>query len=699
MEKKLCLLLIVLSLFACQKKDPVSPDPTPPPPPPPTPVTPIDPNAISIPVSGTQMGACFAVTTKKDVHPRLIFNAADITAIKNNSAGDPFAKPSYDDIMSRADAVIASPLLNYGLDAANLRITNMHTFGNDQAPYLILAYQFTKDTRYAARCWQQIERMLTWADWGANRHFLDAGIAAKAMALAFDGLYDYLTPAQRSALYNGMRTHVLNPGYNQITTSTGPFKWYDTDDNWNGICHGGMIMAALATMEMDSAFNSNLIAVCANGMLKYLQSFEPDGASEEGMSYWSYGLQNTFLALESMKRCLGATFGLTNLNGMKKTGMFPYMVSGPVGTASFGDDYLYVGKANLFLSYFWFSKFYNDANMARTHYERCMARNAGKTVKMNGWFDLIFYDRTLVQQGSVGSMPNAGYVRTVEYAYLAENTSDESALYAGIHTGKNDASHGHLDAGTFFIQAFGETWAQGNLGLESPYPSDFFTVTAPFYNDAPSPAANNRGRFYYYRVRTEGKNCLVFNPDARPEQNPSGQATVGREANDGNGGYFVVNMNAPYQRDVNAYKRGIKLHRNTKRITIQDEFTPKTSSSVYWIMHSPCTDNAALSADRRTITLFKNGKTAYMRIVSPANAQFSVVNRSTSAINYLEETAPMFSAIMAGKNGINQWYGKVQIKLTGLPAGTPTTLRVDFSGSATDDTTPVVALDSWTTTN
>jgi hypothetical protein len=81
MEKKLFFLMLIAALFACQKKDPVSPDPTPPPPPPPTPVTPIDPNAISIPVTGSQMGACFAVTGKKDVHPRLIFSASDMTGI------------------------------------------------------------------------------------------------------------------------------------------------------------------------------------------------------------------------------------------------------------------------------------------------------------------------------------------------------------------------------------------------------------------------------------------------------------------------------------------------------------------------------------------------------------------------------------------------------------------------------------------
>jgi hypothetical protein len=691
------LLLLLVSFLACKKKDPVTPDP--PPPPPPTPVTPINPASVTIPVSAAQMGACFSVTKMKDVHPRLIFTAAEIAAIKANAQTDPYAKPAYDDIISRADALLAAPLLNYGLDAANLRISNIHTFGNDQAPYLVLAYQFTRDTRYALRCWQQIERMLTWADWGANRHFLDAGIAAKAMALAYDGLYDYLTTAQRTALYNGMRTFILNPGYNQITTSTGAWKWYESNDNWNGICHGGLVMASLATMEMDSAFNSSVIAVSVNGMLRYLQSFEPDGASEEGLSYWSYGLQNTFLALESIKRNLGATFGLTALNGMRKTGMFPYLVSGPVATASFGDDYLYVGKNNRFVSYYWFGKFYNDANMARTHFERALSIYSNRTVKMNGWTDLIFYDKALIQQGSVNAVPVSGYVKTVEYGYVAENTTDETALYAGIHAGDNNASHGHLDAGSFFIQGLGETWAQGNLGLESPYPADFFTVTDPRYGASPTTSAPTRGRFYYYRVRTEGKNCMVFNPDARPEQDPMGAASVTKEANDAAGGYFVVNMTGAYNRDLSDYKRGIKLNRQLKSVTIQDEFTPKSATNAYWIMHSPCTDNAVIAPDRRTITMVKNGKTAYLRLVSPANAQFSVVNRSTSLINYLDETAPIFSGIMAGKNSINTWYGKVQVKLTGLAGNTPVTVKVEFSGSATDNTTPLVPLASWTTSN
>jgi hypothetical protein len=127
-----------------------------------------------------------------------------------------------------------------------------------------------------------------------------------------------------------------------------------------------------------------------------MESLGPDGASEEGMSYWSYGLTNTFLAFESMKRVLSTTYGLAEQPGFRKTGMFPYMVSGPVGTATFGDDYLYNGKENRFLSHFWFSNYFKDAPMAKAHYDACVSVNANRTVKMNGWMDLLFYPKELL---------------------------------------------------------------------------------------------------------------------------------------------------------------------------------------------------------------------------------------------------------------------------------------------------------------
>ena len=650
-----------------------------------------------VPVTDAIVLNCFNSVGKNNVHPRLLFSEADILKIKTTALSDQFAKATYDNIISTANNVLSTPLLDYGLDGAGLRISNIHKISNNQVPYLVLAYQFTKDPKYALRCWQQLEKMCSWPDWGAYRHFLDAGIAAKGIAIAYDGLYNYLTVEQRSVLAAAVKKFVLEPAKTQIQTGTGPFKWWLTNDNWNGICHGGMIMAALAIYETDPTYNSKIISIAVNGILPYMQSLAPDGASEEGMSYWSYGLSNTFLAFESMKRCLSTTYGLAEQAGFRKTGWFPYLVSGPVGTASFGDDYTYIGKNYKFLSYFWFSNYFKDAALAKAHYDNCIARNSNKNEKMNGWSDLLFYNHDLVSQGSSTVFPLSNYTKVIDYMYVQEDNTD-NAMYIGMHGGDNNASHGHLDAGTFFIQALGENFAVGNLGSESPYQADYFNSSNPTYTSASTTITSTPGRLYYYRVRTESKNCLVFNPDARPEQNPLGAASVAASSADITGGYYVIDLAGCYSKDVSAYKRGIKLNRSTSVITIQDEFTPKTSSTVYWLMQSLATDGLIISADGKTATMIKNGKTLYAVIQSPSNAMFQKVDRSTNQINYLTETAPIFSPVMTGKNSSNQYYGKLQIKLTGV-AAIATTIRVDFVKSATSPTTPLIALNAWTTGN
>ncbi len=690
--------LIVIGFMAlmsssCKKSE----NQTPTPPPPPSGGGGFSTNAV-VPITSSTVRQCFTGMKMRGVHPRLLFSQTDLTNIKNTANADAFAKPTYDQIISRANAILNLPLLSYGLDGANLRIPSIHEFCNDQVPFLVLAYQFTKDTRYALRCWQQWAVMCNYPDWGANRHFLDAGIAAKGVAITYDGLFDYLSDAQKQTLSSTVRNLVLQPGRTQIETNTGAWKWYLSDDNWNGICHGGMILASLATYETDSVFHSNVISLATNGLQSYMQSLEPDGASEEGMVYWSYGLSNTFLAFEALKRCLSTTYGLAERPGFRKTGNFPYLMSGPAGTASIGDDYVYGGKANKVLSYFWFSKYFSDANMARAHYQSCLQVNSSRTTKMNGWTDLLFYSPTLVNSGSTTALPTQGLIRGIDYMYALEPSSNEEGLYIGMHGGDNKAAHGHLDAGSFFIQSGGENFATGNLGREDPYPGDYFTTTNPMYQSPATNTATTPGRFYYYRIRTEGKNCMVFNPDARPEQNPTGASTVDKQVSDAGGAYYILNLQGIYNRDVASYKRGIKLNRSQGIISIQDEFTPSTpNTTAYWIMHSAATDGCAISGDGKMATMTKNGKVLYAVIKSPANAQFQLVNRNESAINYLTETQPIFGTSMNGKNSINKWYGKLQIKLTGLNAAT--SIRVDFIKSQSTSTPPVSNLSDWTTTN
>lgn len=645
-----------------------------------------------VPVTPQIVDKCFLGNGQYNIHPRLFFNSSDIQRIKTLSLTDMAAKAAYEDIIKNANTYLSHSLYKYGLDGGKMRIGGIHPVANEIIPALVLAYQFTGDKKYAKRCWDQLEEMMTWPDWGANRHFLDVGIGAKGIAMAYDGLYDYLTVEQKTQLVAAARKFALEPGLSQMKGGRSVWPWYTSRNNWNGICHGGLIDLALAMYETDNQFMSDVVSTAANGIILYMKSFEPDGASEEGIAYWDYGLINTCLSFDAMTRSLGTTYGLTDEPGFRKTGWFPFLVSGPAGTASIGDDFIYNKKNEKFLSRFWFARYFKDANLAKAQYQATISKMG---INLNGWLDLLNYDPILVSQGHGAVIPMNGHIRGLNYMFVRENETDDS-YYIGMHDGNNDAGHGHLDAGSFFLHAKGEVFVTGTLGTTRPYPGDYFSASSPEYSSNPTNVVSKIGRNSYYRIRTEGKSCLVFNPDARPMQDPLGIAVEEKDANDVKGAFYITNLTSVYNRDVISYRRGIKLNRSTKVTSIQDEFNTKAPSTVYWLIHTAASISIS-PANKKVAKMTIGGKSIYAIIKSPIAAEFEYVPSSTNGINYLAETSPIFSTIMSGKDLPNETFGKLQFKMYGVTGAT--TIRVDFVDNTTTPTPELVQFSNWNTVN
>lgn len=646
----------------------------------------LDQSTISheFPATPLSVNALFVKNEKNLSHPRLYYHKEDIERVKSLAASDQFAKPTYDYIISEANKVLTTNILKYALDGAGLRVSNMHTFGGSQAQRLALAYLFTADPKYVDRFVKQLDEMATWPDWGADRHFLDVGIGASGIAMCFDAMYDALTEQQRDKIYSSVKKYALDPAITQMRKNK---SWTLAINNWNGICNGGVLEAALAFYEYDPTTHAEIISRAINNMPIYLRTLEPDGASEEGISYWSYGISNTIMSLEALKCNLGQTYGIADFDGVKKTGWHPYDMAGPVGTISIGDAPLNIGVQSIVASYFWFPYHFNDASLAKTHYDRLNARNASRLVKMNDWIDLLFYDPNLIAQGASVSTALSKEIKGINYAFVKEN-NDINGFYAGFHGGDNAANHGHIDAGAFYIQANGEFFIHGSLGNVSPYPGDFFTNSKPAYADAPTNTVTLRGRQCYYKVRAEAKSVLVINPDARHDQNITGVATIDKSTDS----YYIMNLAQCYNRDVTEYKRGLKIDRERRAITIQDELTLKASSKVYWIAHSQKLAGAELSADKRTITLNSSGKRLVAEILSPVGATFTIVPAVTSGVNYLPETAPIFANMMGAANTVNKNFGKLQIEFSGLTG--KQTICVEFRDVTSSQGT-LKPLSSW----
>jgi sialate O-acetylesterase len=486
-----------------------------------------------------------------------------------------------------ADSILKTPLLKYYLDEANLRIPSIHDFAS-QIPLLTLAYQLTKEDKYAQRIWSQLELMCTYPDWGANRHFLDAGIAGFNCSFALDGLKNYLTKAQKEKLYNTVKKFILEPAKPLVRNN---IWWHNATNNWNGVCNGGIIMSILS-IENSTDYN-DLLKKCIFQLPTYLQTFEPDGQSEEGVAYWRYGLFYTTLTIEAISNTFKNSFGLDQYGGFKKSGWFPIKMSGPVSTLNIGDDPI---KNFHIKSLPWFFYHYNDSVLSSLHYKIALSTND------IDWVDLIYYNPILnISNRNNHKLELNQHISGIDIMSLRSDWS-KNAFYISLHGGHNNANHGHLDAGSFELQALGEVWAYGNLGKDDyTFPGYFTKKTNPSYTDSIE-HQETPGRWHFYRLRAEGKNTLVFNNSIKPDQYENGIAKFQKLENNKNYSYSITDLTDCYFRDVKEYKRGILLTKD-KTILIQDEFKCIGKKNIWWSMHT-----------KASILLTNNGKTAILTL-------------------------------------------------------------------------------------
>lgn len=587
----------------------------------------------------------------KGIYPRLFFSAKDIERIKSlYNSGDPLIQIGYAAAKRNADETLTQPLLKYYLDEASLRVPSIHKFAA-QLPPLVMMYKLTGDTLYARRIVDQFTLMSDYPDWGADRHFLDAGIGGFDFALAYDVLYSFTTPEEKRMMKEAVLKHVLLPGKKQLQKNA---WWSTASHNWNSICNGGVIMAALAMFEDDPEGMSQIISLALNNLPRYIRSFEPDGQSEEGLMYWGYGLMYTTILFESLQRVVGTAFGLDKQPGFMKTGWFPAYLSGPVTSLSIGDDPI---KNTRSLSFFWFAKNNNDSALAKMQYELC------KESQTVSWMDMLYYLPEMIQLNTpTREIPLENYIRGIEVMSLRDGWSKLST-FVSMHGGDNFANHGHLDAGSFDIQASGEVWAYGNLGRDDyTYPGYFSKSTLPAY-DAADSQQTIPGRWHFYRLRAEGKNCLVFNQSVRPDQNEMGAAVLSAKQADLTKASYTLDLTNCYSRDVSFYTRTIELNKQTSIITVLDSFIANKSSTVWWNMHTKA--SISIQCNGRSAILKIGDKQLKADIISPEHVVFDV----------LEATYLPGKTFPKTKNTPNEGFRKLVIKADDLNFGK---IQVEF---------------------
>jgi hypothetical protein len=601
-------------------------------------------NRLQFPAVTTSM-VMDAFQKKATPHPRIIASREDFARLKQLiNAQDPYVLTTVATLKKAAETYLKDPVAAYQWDEANLRLTAPHAT-QEAIAVLSLLYQLTGNSSYANKVREHLLNYARFQTWNDAKHFLDTGIMSYSVALGFDWTYDHLTAEERKIISSALIDKGIRPYLARATSSA---FWYQSRNNWNPICNGGVSLAAMAVMDTSAEakqLGAEVLSRALQAVPYYIREFEPDGQTVEGMMYWDYGLSNLIRWTETMKRTLGKDYRASETPGLKAAGFFPLAVSGPVTGISLGDDPLKKTRSG---TSYWFAKRYNSSALARYH------ANEVKAYGKYTWMDLLFYDPKLVAAGAAATqeLPLDRYVRDLEYVSFRSSWNHDEALYLGIHAGDNRASHGHLDAGTFFVQGKGQVWAIGGLGSDNyTFPGYFSKETLPGYK-SPTKTVSEAGRFHMYRLRAEGKNTLVLNPDPRPDQNPEGKAEFERILTQPEDAMALVNLSAVYDRDASTVRRGVGLRQKRQTVLIQDEIKLKTPGRVWWSMHT--TAAVELRENGRVAILKKGGHNLWLEVQSPARAGFMLRDAS-----YL----PGLSFPLS-KNSPNTFQGEPVKKLT-----------------------------------
>ncbi len=538
------------------------------------------------------------LSTLNQNHPRLLVKSMkDFDDLKKRIATDAFLKKCSQVILHKADSILTCDTVKYILaNQLGGQLLEVSRNVYKRAYILAMAYRLTGNKKYADKVWGDLYAASHFPDWNPW-HFLDVSEMLHGFAIGYDWLYDVWTPGQRKVIKQAIVDKGLSRayiGYNGLETNH-LVDWPKAVSNWNQVCSGGVGLAALAVADEEPKLCSYLIKQAVEHIPNTMKRLGPDGASEEGPGYWAFGTQYNVALIASLKTALGTDFGLGKMDGFSKTGSYFLAMAG-----TFGVPFDYADCWTNFIQapeLFWFAKEYNQPLLA-TYQKKHPCYSP---------LELLWYDPEI--KGGA-DLPENNYYRNAEVATMRSSWHDPKGWFVGFKAGTNTANHGHLDIGNFVLEKNGKRWA---IDLQHD------SYALPGYFDSKPDGQ----RWTYYRMKAEGHNTLVINPDKQPDQDPKASTTINKFVSNPVSSFGVMDMAAAYGPKVTSATRGIALQ-NKKQVLVQDEVTAaKPIKDLYWFMQTRAA--IQISADKRSMVLSLGDEKLKAEIVSPQKAGFEVL--------------------------------------------------------------------------
>ncbi|HEX2860211.1 MAG TPA: heparinase II/III family protein [Lacunisphaera sp.] len=544
------------------------------------------------------------LATLRPGHPRLLLAPGTLAAALTAARTDPLREKLHRQVVRAAEIQLKEAPIRYVLVGPRLLDQSRKALAHVTTS--AMAYRLTGDGRFADHARDVMLTAAGFPDWNPS-HFLDVAEMATALGLGYDWLHERLTPAERATIKRALLDKALayvRPAYARADPEreSFPFVKGNLTNNWNQVCNGGFLIAALALAEDEPEMARAVLAGLRETLPAAMAAYQPDGAYPEGPVYWGYGTRYNVLIFAALESALGHAFGLDQLAGFDRTELFRVHVQSPTGLSfNFADGRAGLGADSALT---WLAQRHRQP-VAEAHSRQLLAAELERAPNPADRFiatHVVWFPRA--NTGDATLPLDAVFDGPSKLALFRSAWGDPRALWTGLKAGSNRVNHGHLDLGSFMLDADGERWAV-DLGPDG--------YNLPGYW---SGATAESPRWQYYRLNNRSHNTLT---PANVLQSPDADGRILAFGSAPGRAFAVADLSSAYPGHGRQFRRGVALL-DRARVLVQDEVSGlKPHVALTWRMLT----GAEVTLAGRQATLRQNGRTLRVEILEPDNARFT----------------------------------------------------------------------------
>jgi hypothetical protein len=445
------------------------------------------------------------------------------------------------------------------------------------------------------------------------------------MAMAIG--YDWLFPALPDESKTIIRKAIVSKGLNQSLNPKNN-KWLKAVNNWNQVCNAGMTYGALAVAEDYPELAKTIIDRALDSIPLPMDEYKPDGAYPEGYSYWDYGTSFNVMFLSAMETVFSSDFGLCSTPGFLQTAGFFENMTGVTGACyNWGD----CGTgSNLSPAMFWLAQRNNDPSLLWIEKSYLQKSDYSKITRdrflpaVMIWGKDIPLDQVNEPKENVYTGQGANPV-----CLMRTSWTDPNAIYLGFKAGSPSVNHGHMDVGSFIMEADGIRWAsdfgsQNYESLESKGMSIFGKK-------------QDAQRWTIFRLNNYSHSTLTVNDEL---QQVDGYAGIDRYSAAAEFPFAISDISAVYRGQLKKAVRGSGI-KGGSYVVVRDELeTLSQPAKIRWNMVT----SANVELGDKGAVLIQNGKKLFLKVRGPAN--LTMKTWSTAPTNEYDAKNP--GSIMVG---------------------------------------------------